>query len=93
MICVIVFIINIFGMIGCCGKCFGKKLSLMVTFFTSMAYDLISIFITWFMSRNGYWCGSKFMMVLMFMVVGRFFFMFLVEELGFGVFVVVVMAM
>ena len=82
--CAIASTINTPGMIGRCGKCPGKKLSLMVTFFTPMAYDPTSISTTRSTSRNGYRCGSKFMMASMSMAAGRFFPMPLAEEPGSG---------
>lgn len=55
---------------------------MMVTFFTPMAYDPVSISTTRSTRRNGYRCGSKFMTALMSIAAGRFLPMPLASEPG-----------
>lgn len=69
--CAIASTIKTPGMIGLWGKCPGKKLSLMVTFLTPMAYDPCSISKTLSTNKNGYRCGKSFMMASMSICIGK----------------------
>ena len=69
--CAIASTIKTPGMIGLWGKCPGKKLSLMVTFLTPMAYEPCSISKTLSTKRNGYRCGKSFMMASMSICIGK----------------------
>ena len=69
--CAIASTIKTPGMIGLCGKCPGKKLSLMVTFFTPIAYEPCSISRMRSTSKNGYRCGKSFMMASMSISIGK----------------------